>query len=212
MSQSLVNEGAGARTPLSGALGAGIILMVVIFFSHLLSSLPQAGAGGECSWPLPACSSSPLSRSFGGRSRRVCRRNGGALGRAHLGLASRRFDRCNHFVSPIVACCFASSCRFARQNSGTRRFSDRERNPGNESVPGILILRPESGYFISTSIMCARPSWPIHAQEAPPRLVVLDLSAAPRVDLQSAHALGDWRTNQFQRHSFPSRQRAFFGP
>ena len=41
MSQSLVNEGAGARTPLSGALGAGIILIVVIFFSHLLSSLPQ---------------------------------------------------------------------------------------------------------------------------------------------------------------------------
>ena len=29
----------------------------------------------------------------------------------------------------------------------------------------------------------------IHAEKTPPRLVVLDLSAAPRVDLQSAHAL-----------------------
>src|SRR5207248_2130050 len=36
MSQSLVNEGAGARTPLSGAFAAGIILVVVLFFSHLL--------------------------------------------------------------------------------------------------------------------------------------------------------------------------------
>src|SRR6266576_5262116 len=36
MSQSLVNEGGGARTPLSGALAAGIILVVVLFFSHLL--------------------------------------------------------------------------------------------------------------------------------------------------------------------------------
>src|SRR5262249_15207249 len=41
MSQSLVNEGAGARTPLSGALAAGIILVVVLFFTHLLSALPQ---------------------------------------------------------------------------------------------------------------------------------------------------------------------------
>ena len=41
MSQSLVNEGGGARTPLSGAFAAGIILVVVLFFSHLLRRLPQ---------------------------------------------------------------------------------------------------------------------------------------------------------------------------
>src|SRR4029077_16036453 len=41
MSQSVVNEGGGARTPLSGALAAGFILIVVLFFSHLLSALPQ---------------------------------------------------------------------------------------------------------------------------------------------------------------------------
>ena len=41
MSQSLVNEGRGARTPLSGAFAAGIILVVVLYFSHLLAALPQ---------------------------------------------------------------------------------------------------------------------------------------------------------------------------
>src|SRR5207245_10411614 len=40
-SQSLVNEEAGARTPLSNALAAVFILVVVLFFSHLLSALPQ---------------------------------------------------------------------------------------------------------------------------------------------------------------------------
>ena len=40
-SQSLVNEEGGARTPLSTALAAVFILMVVLFFSHLLSALPQ---------------------------------------------------------------------------------------------------------------------------------------------------------------------------
>ncbi|MGB0058234.1 MAG: SulP family inorganic anion transporter, partial [Methyloceanibacter sp.] len=41
MSQSLVNEGSGARTPLSGAIAAAFILVVVLFLSHLLSALPQ---------------------------------------------------------------------------------------------------------------------------------------------------------------------------
>src|SRR6185369_14913810 len=41
MSQSLVNEGGGARTPLSTAFAAGIVLVVVLFFSHLLHALPQ---------------------------------------------------------------------------------------------------------------------------------------------------------------------------
>src|ERR1043166_4106192 len=40
-SQSLVNEEGGAKTPLSTAIAAVFILMVVLFFSHLLSALPQ---------------------------------------------------------------------------------------------------------------------------------------------------------------------------
>ena len=41
MSQSLVNEGGGARTPFSTVIAAGILLIVVLFFTHLLSALPQ---------------------------------------------------------------------------------------------------------------------------------------------------------------------------
>ncbi len=41
LSQSLVNESAGARTPLSGLISALIILVVTLFFSGVLSDLPQ---------------------------------------------------------------------------------------------------------------------------------------------------------------------------
>jgi len=41
MSQSLVNEGAGARTPLSGLVSAVLILLVALFLSGLLRDLPQ---------------------------------------------------------------------------------------------------------------------------------------------------------------------------
>ncbi len=41
MSQSLVNESAGARTPLSGLVAALFTLIVVVFASGLLRNLPQ---------------------------------------------------------------------------------------------------------------------------------------------------------------------------
>src|SRR6185369_2880343 len=41
MSQSLVNETGGARTPLSGLIAAVVTLVVVLFFTGLLRTLPQ---------------------------------------------------------------------------------------------------------------------------------------------------------------------------
>ena len=41
MSQSLVNENGGAKTPLSGLFAALIVLVVVLFFSGLLRDLPK---------------------------------------------------------------------------------------------------------------------------------------------------------------------------
>jgi MFS superfamily sulfate permease-like transporter len=57
-------------------------------------------------------------------------------------------------------------------------------------IPGVLIVRPESGivYFnmdhVRDTILDR-----VHAEAVPPKLVVLDLSAAPRVDMHSAHML-----------------------
>src|SRR5205814_7304546 len=80
---------------------------------------------------------------------------------------------------------------FLGRIQGTRRFSDRARHPDNELIPGALIFRPEAGlvYFNvdhvrDTVLDC------VGGQAVPPRLVVIDLSAAPHVDLQSAEILG----------------------
>jgi MFS superfamily sulfate permease-like transporter len=73
---------------------------------------------------------------------------------------------------------------------GTRRFSDRERHPDNETTPGVLALRVESSvvYFIVERV-CDEVRDRIRECATRPGLVVLDLSAAAYVDMQSAHAL-----------------------
>ncbi|MGZ4974557.1 MAG: STAS domain-containing protein, partial [Limisphaerales bacterium] len=74
---------------------------------------------------------------------------------------------------------------------GTHRFSDRLRNPDNEQIPGVLVFRPESGLvYFNIDHVCETILDRVNAEVTPPKLVVLDLSAAPRVDLQAAHALG----------------------
>jgi MFS superfamily sulfate permease-like transporter len=73
---------------------------------------------------------------------------------------------------------------------GTQRFSDQERHPDNESIPGLLIFRPESGLvFFNVDHVCETILDRVRAEPVPPKLVVLDLSAGPRVDLQSAYTL-----------------------
>jgi sulfate permease, SulP family len=78
---------------------------------------------------------------------------------------------------------------------GSDRFSDLERHPDNESVPGVLIFRPESGLlYFNVDQVCDGILDKVRAGSTQPRAVILDLSAAPRVDLQSAHALAGMAT------------------
>jgi sulfate permease, SulP family len=73
---------------------------------------------------------------------------------------------------------------------GTRRFSDRERHSDNELIHRVMIFRPESGLvYFNVDNVCEAILSRIRAEAMPPKLVVLDLSAAPRVDMQSAHTL-----------------------
>ncbi len=81
---------------------------------------------------------------------------------------------------------------FLGRIGGTRRFSDRERHPDNELIPGVLIFRPESGliYFNMDHVRDTIFER-VRAEATPPRLVVLDLSATPYVDMHSARMLGE---------------------
>ena len=69
---------------------------------------------------------------------------------------------------------------------GTRRFSDLARHSDNEPVPGALLVRIESSllYFNAEhvrDVVAAR----LRAEPTPPKIVILDLSASPYMDIQA---------------------------
>jgi sulfate permease, SulP family len=193
MSQSLVNEGGGARTPLSGAIAAGIILVVVLFFSNLLSALPQPVLAAVVLVAVTGLFKFATLKQL----RHTNRTEFVVAISALVGVLSSGLLRgvlIGAVISLVLLIGSASRPHVALLGRipGTRRFSDRERHPDNELIPGILIFRPESGLFyfnmdhVRDTILDR-----VRAETTPPKLVVLDLSAAPRVDMHGAHMLAE---------------------
>jgi sulfate permease, SulP family len=193
MSQSLVNEGGGARTPLSGGIAAAIILVVVLFFSHLLSALPQPVLAAVVLVAVAGLFKvSVLKQLWRGNRPEFLVAITAIVG--VLGQGLLRGVMIGAIISLVLLIRRASRphVAFLGRIPGTRRFSDRERHPDNELIPGVLIFRPESGlvYFnmdhVRDTILDR-----VHAESPPPKLVVLDLSAAPLVDMHSTQMLAE---------------------
>jgi sulfate permease, SulP family len=191
MSQSLVNEESGAHTPLSGAIAAVFILIVVLFLSHQLSALPQPVLAAIVLMAIAGLFQvTALKRLwFASRADFVVAiaallgvLGSGLLRGVMIGAAISLVQLMQRTSRPHVA--------VLGRIPGTRRFSDMERHPDNEATPGALIFRPESSLvYFNIEHVCMTILDRVRQAPVPPRLVVLDLSAAPYVDLQSAHAL-----------------------
>ncbi len=191
MSQSVVNENGGARTPLSGLIAAGIILLVALFLSGLLRNLPQP--------VLAAVVIAAVAGLFQvGAMRRLWQADraefvtaaAALLGVLTFGLLRGVLIGATISLVQLLRIASRPHVAMLGRIPGSRRYSDHERHPDNALTPGVVIFRPESGlvYFnidhVRDAILDA-----VRAQPTRPELVVIDLSAAPRVDIQSAEAL-----------------------
>jgi high affinity sulfate transporter 1 len=190
-SQSLVNEEGGAKTPLSTALAAFFILIVALFFSHLLSALPQPVLAAVVLVAIAGLLNLSALKTLwlDDRSEFVVAMAAfagvltfGLLRGVMLGVLISLVQLVRVSSRPHVA--------FLGRIPGTRRFSDRDRHADNQLIPNVMIFRPESALiYFNVDNVCDAILSRIRAAPKLPKLVVLDLSAAPLVDMQSAHAL-----------------------
>jgi high affinity sulfate transporter 1 len=189
MSQSLVNESGGARTPISGVIAAGLILVVALLFSDLLHNLPQPVLAAIVLMALASLVKvAELSRLW-----QVHRREFFVAGAALLGVLWEGLLKgvlIGAVISLVLIIRRASSphVAFLGRIPGARRYSDLSRHTDNEPTPGVLAFRVEAGivYFNAEHIYDAVLSQ-VGAAAAPVRLVICDLSTSPNVDMAGAH-------------------------
>ncbi len=188
MSQSLVNESAGARTPLSGLVSAGLILVVAVFMSGLLRDLPQPVLAAVVLMAvLGLVKLDALAQLW-----RTDRQEFAIAGIALAGVLTSGLLRgvlIGAAISIVLLIRRASRPHVAilGRIPGTRRYSDTDRHADNQQIPGLMIFRPEGSlvYF-----NCDHVRDTVIARLTPQtRMVICDMSAAPLVDRAGAEML-----------------------
>lgn len=188
MSQSLVNESGGARTPLSGLMAAGLILLVVLFFTDLLRNLPQPVLAAIVLMAVASLVNIQMLRRLWQIHRgEFLVAITALLGVLWAGLLKGVLVGAAISIVLLIRRASAPHVAFLGRIPGARRYSDRERHPDNEPTPGVLAFRVESGvvYFNAEHVLdtvLAR----LDAATAPVRLVICDLSTSPTVDMAGA--------------------------
>jgi sulfate permease, SulP family len=193
MSQSLVNESGGARTPLSGLIAALLTLLIVLFVSGALRNLPQPVLAAIVLIAVTGLFKlSALKHLWRADRSEFVVAMAALLGVLGSGLLRGVMIGAVISLVQLLRTASRPHVAFLGRIPGSRRFSDRQRHPDNELIPGVLIFRPESGLvYFNVDHVCRTILDRVNAEPTLPKLIVLDLSAAPRVDLQSAQALGD---------------------
>lgn len=191
MSQSLVNESAGARTPLSGLVSALLILVIPLFLSGLLRDLPQPVLAAiilvAVAGLFKLAALRRLWRFYRAEFVVAIAALFGVLGSGLLrgvliGAVISLFQLIRRASHPHVA--------FLGRIPGTRRFSDLARHEDNELIPGVLICRPEASLlYFNVDHVRDTITDQVHRASPALRLVLLDLSASPMIDLQAAQTL-----------------------
>ena len=191
LSQSSVNDKAGAKTPLALVFASVTIGVCLLYLTGLLSNLPNVVLAAivlvavkglinlrelRHVWQVSRFEFSVSMVAFAGVLLM------GILKGVMLAVVVSMLLMIRRAAHPHVA--------VLGRIPGTRSFSDITRNPDNESVPGVLAFRVLAAlvYFNVEHVRaCVRQA--IRSATVPPKLVVCDLSTSPIVDLAGARML-----------------------
>jgi sulfate permease, SulP family len=191
MSQSLVNESGGARTPLSGLISAGIIALVALFFSGSLRNLPQPVLAAIVIFAVTSlfklAELKHLWRLHRGEFAVAIAALLGVLG---AGLLDGVVIGAVISLVLLLGRTSKPQVSFLGRIPGTRRFSDVSRHPENEPTPGIVAFRVEASIlYMNLDHVLDSVLARVDQAKEPIRLVVADLSTSPHVDLAGARML-----------------------
>ena len=188
MSQSLVNESGGARTPLSGLIAAGILLVVALFFTALLRNLPQPVLAAVVLMAIASLIKvKALKRLWLFHRGEFVVAMAALAGVLWAGLLQGVLLGAIISLVRLIRRASAPHVAFLGRIPGSRRYSDIERHTDNEPTPGVLAFRVESPivYFNAEhvfDVVVAR----LNATHEEVRLVIGDLSTSPHIDMAGA--------------------------
>jgi MFS superfamily sulfate permease-like transporter len=190
MSQSLVNESGGARSPLSGLIAALIIAVVVLFFSGLLRNLPQPVLAAVVLVAVAGLFKVDELKRLWHFHRSEFLVAAAALAGV-LGSGLLRGVLIGAVISLLLLLRRASQPHVAvlGRVPGTELYGSLAANPENERTPDVFVFRPDSAIVYFNCEYLRDRFVELQAQEPPARLAIWSLSTVSGVDLAGIEML-----------------------
>jgi high affinity sulfate transporter 1 len=191
MSQSLVNETGGARTPLSGLVAALLTLLIAVFFTGLLRDLPQPVLAAIILMAVTGLIQITTLKHIW----RFSRTEFAVAMAALLGVLGSGL--LNGVLLGVVFSLMLLLRRASRPRvtelgrvPGTNYFADIARHPENERIDDVLVLRSEGALlYFNVDHIRDRVSRIIAARSTPVHLIVFFMGNVPHADLAGVEFL-----------------------
>jgi sulfate permease, SulP family len=191
LSQSAVNSKAGAKTSLSLVFSSVVIALCLIFLTGPLKYLP----GVMLAAILLVAVSGLIDLKGIMHLWRVSRVEFivaliAFIGVVVLGLLLGVVIAAISSIVLLLREVSRPHVAFLGRIPGTMRYSDLNRHPDNETIPGLLILRVESSLFYFNAENVRRSIWNrLDTAEEKLRFVIWDLSTSPSIDISGARLI-----------------------
>lgn len=192
MSQSLVNESGGARTPLSGLIASLLILLVVLFLSSLLRDLPQP--------VLAAIVLVAVAGLF--KLKALVRLWHFSRSEFAVAMAALLGVLGSGLLRGVLIGVVLSILMLLRKASrppttelgrvpGTDEFADRLRNPANQREPDAFVFRCAGSLLYFNVDHVRERFFELMADHPHARRAIFYMGAVPHVDLAGAELLAE---------------------
>ncbi len=205
LSQSAVNDKAGARTPMALIFASIALALCLLFLTGLLENLPKAVLAAIVLTAIYGLLDFPTLLRMWRVSRLDFYAAAIALaGVLALGILNGILLAALGSILLLLMRISQPHVAFLGRVPGTNIYSDIERHPENEPLSGVIAFRPEAS-LIYVNAEAIHDAVIAHLGDRPAlRLVVCDLSASPYLDLAGASMLHDLHT-ELSAHGVPLR-------
>ncbi len=191
-SQTAVNEGAGARTQISGLVTAAVIMATLLFLAPLFGLMPNATLAAVVIVASIGLVSPAEFRAI--RSVRTMEFRWALIAAAGVMFLGTLQGLLVAVLASLVALIFHANTHpllVLGRKPGTHVFRPlSSEHPEDETFPGLLMLRPEGSIHFANAQRLGQKMWTLIA-EFSPKVLVLDLSAVPVLEYTALRMMAD---------------------
>jgi SulP family sulfate permease len=191
LSQSAVNDAAGAKTPLSLLFASGVIACCLLFLTGYLQNLPTVilaaivlvAIRGLFDWK-------EMKHLYKINKQEFAVVMVALAGVLIWGILAGVLLATIVTLLLLLKAASKPHVAFLGRIPGTRIYTDLKRHPDNEIIENILIVRVESSiFYFNAEYIKERILEKIYSEQDSLKIVILDLNSSPRIDIAGARFL-----------------------